>query len=289
MKVLPFNIPAAHDKTVIVQEEILPHFYPHLHRHEEIQIILIQKGEGTLTVGNSVHHFSANEVYVIGANMPHVFKSKPLAYDDNSKEKIHTLTIFFNAGGKLSTLFNLPELNNIQSFLNNNHSGFKVPAQSFAHVAGRMLSIQYTSQLEQLLQFFELLKSLYSLKNLSPLSSESRVSTTADYDVKRMNTIYSYITNHFNEDITLDSIAAQAYMTAPAFCRYFKKHTGVTFIAYLNKVRIGEVSKKLNSGSYESVAEVALNCGFTNITNFNRVFKSVTGKSPSLYMRSYRN
>ena len=75
MKVLPFTIPASHDKTILVQEDILPYFYPHLHRHEEIQLTLILKGEGTLLVGNSMHGFCANEVYLIGANMPHVFKS----------------------------------------------------------------------------------------------------------------------------------------------------------------------------------------------------------------------
>lgn len=289
MKVLPFNIPVAHDKTVIVQEEILSNFYPHLHRHEEIQITLVQKGEGTLVVGNKVHNFKANEVYVIGANMPHVFRSAPSDFEEDDKEKVHVLTIFFNPNGKLSTLFDLPELNNIHSFLTNNYSGFRIPPQAFSDIAGRMLSIRYTSQLERLLQFFELLKSLYTLTNLSPLSPDNDINVDADYDLKRMNNIYTYITNHYNEDITLDSIAAQAYMTPPSFCRYFKKHTRVTFIAFLNEVRINEVCKRLTSGLYDSVSDVALNCGFTNVTNFNRVFKSIVGKSPSLYMRSYRN
>jgi AraC-like DNA-binding protein len=289
MKVLPFNIPVAHDKTVIVQEEILSNFYPHLHRHEEIQITLVQKGEGTLIVGNKVHNFKANEVYVIGANMPHVFRGAPSHFEEDDKENVHVLTIFFNPNGKLATLFDLPELNNIHSFLTNNYSGFRIPPQAFSDIAGRMLSIRYTSQLERLLQFFELLKSLYTLTNLSPLSPDNDINVDADYDLKRMNNIYTYITNHYNEDITLDSIAAQAYMTPPSFCRYFKKHTRVTFIAFLNEVRINEVCKRLTSGLYDSVSDVALNCGFTNVTNFNRVFKSIVGKSPSLYMRSYRN
>jgi AraC-like DNA-binding protein len=289
MKVLPFNLLASDDNTLIVQEEILPYFYPHLHRHSEIQITLIQKGEGTLVVGDQTHKFFANEVYVIGADIPHVFKSAPSYFHEKNKKQVHALTIFFNPKGKLSTLFNLPELNEVHSFFDSNYSGFRIPPHSFDDISGRLLSIKYTSHLEQLLQFFELLKSLHTLKNLSPLSSVQVRKANSDYDVKRMGSIYSYISKHFHEDITLDSIASMAYMTAPAFCRHFKKHTGVTFIAYLNKVRVNEVSKMLHSGTYESVANVALNCGFTNITNFNRVFKSITGMSPSLYMRSYRN
>ena len=63
MKVLPFTIPVAHDKTIIVQEENLPYFYPHLHRHDEIQLTLVLKGKGTLIVGNSMHAFGPNEVF----------------------------------------------------------------------------------------------------------------------------------------------------------------------------------------------------------------------------------
>jgi AraC-like DNA-binding protein len=289
MKVLSFNIPAAHDKTVIVQEEILPHFYPHLHRHEEIQITLIQKGEGTLVVGDNVHQFSANEVYVIGANIPHVFKSAPSYFNNNGKQRVHALTIFFNPRGKLSTLFDLPELKNLSSFFVNNYSGFRIPASSFADISGRILSIKYTSQLEQLLQFFELLKSLGKLNNLIPLAPETVSKNDSNYDRERMNGIYAYITKNYYQDLTLDMVAEKAYMTPQAFCRYFKKHTGLTFISFLSEIRINEACKKLAAGTYESVSAVALNCGFTNIPNFNRVFKLVVGKSPSLYMRNLTN
>ncbi len=78
-------------------------------------------------------------------------------------------------------------------------------------------------------------------------------------------------------------------MTPQAFCRYFKKHTRLTFIAFVNEVRINEACKKLVSGKFDSVAAVALDCGYSNITNFNRVFKSVTKQSPSSYIRSLDN
>lgn len=289
MKVLPFNIPVAHDKTVIVQEEILPYFYPHLHRHEEIQITLIQKGEGTLTVGNKIHNFSANEVYIIGSNIPHVFKSAPSYYQEESKQTVHALTIYFNPRGKLSTLFNLPELKNIDLFFSTNYSGFRIPPHSFTKISELILSVKYTTQLEQLLQFFELLKSLYVLKNLSPLSSEITAKELENYDRTRMSNICSFITKNYHKNLTLDFVAEFAHLTPQAFCRYFKKHTRLTFISFLNEVRINEACKKLVSGGFDSVAAVAENCGYNNITNFNRVFKSVIGKSPSSYMKTFSN
>src|ERR1700684_3187557 len=77
MKGLKFTIPVPRGKTVIVQKDVLPHFYPHLHRHEEIQLTWIQQGEGTLVAENNMYSFRSGEIYWLGVNLPHVFKSDP--------------------------------------------------------------------------------------------------------------------------------------------------------------------------------------------------------------------
>lgn len=287
MKVLPFTIPVAHDKTILVQEDILPHFYPHLHRHEEIQLTLIIKGEGTLLVGNNMHHFQPNEVYLIGANMPHVFKSDDSYFDNNNCKQIHALTIFFNPKGKLTSIFDLPELKTVYSFFSNQHSGFRIPQNSFNEISGDILSIKYSTGMDQLMQFFKLLRALSVIENLNPLAAEIPPQGFNDYEGIRINNIQNYIMKHYTRDITLDEVSAAAYMTPQAFCRYFKKHTRVTFVTFLNEVRINEACKKLIDGSYDSVSAVAYNCGFNSITNFNRVFKSTTGKSPREYTTEF--
>ncbi len=287
MKVLPFTIPVSHDRTVIVKEEILPYFYPHLHQHEEIQLTFIQKGEGTLLVGNSMHSFREGELYLIGANIPHVFKSSPSYFASGDTDAVHALTLFFSTKGKLSSLFDLPELRNIYSFFSHHYSGFRVPPQSFNDISGRMLSIQYANGLDQLMQFFQLLKSLSALENMMPLATDVPAKSYTDYEGMRISNIYSYIMQNYNRDITLEEVAAIAFMTPQAFCRYFKKHTGLTFVSFLNEIRINEACKKLINGSYESVSSVAYDCGFNSITNFNRVFKSTIHKSPREYVSEY--
>jgi AraC-like DNA-binding protein len=289
MKVLPFTIPVSHDKTVIVKDEVLEYFYPHLHRHEEIQITLIQKGEGTLLVGNHMHAFSANEIYLVGANVPHVFKSDPSYFSAKGNKRVQSLTIFFNTKGKLASLFELPELKNVHSFFSNFYNGFKIPPQSFADISAKILGIQYSNGLDQLMQFFQLLKSLSTLENVNPLTPGTERKALSDYEGMRISNVYNYILQNYNRDLTLEEVAEAAYMTPQAFCRYFKKHTQLTFISFLNEVRINEACKKLIDGGYDSVSSVAYDCGFNSITNFNRVFKSATGKSPREYIASFLN
>jgi AraC-like DNA-binding protein len=287
MKVLQFTIPVPHDKTVIVQKDVLPHFYPHLHRHQEIQLTWIQQGEGTLVAENNMYAFRPNEIYWLGVNLPHVFKSDPSYFSPKSRKKVQTLNIFFNAKGQLDSFFELPEIKNVKNFLQNQQTGFKVPPQHVAEISNKMLRIQKSTGVEQLIHFIEILKQLSSFQELEPLSSCSQPGAYSEHEGIRIGAIYNYIMQQYDKPITLEDVAKQAHMTPQAFCRYFKKHTLHTFVSFLNEVRINEACKKLTDGNYDSIATVAYNCGFNSITNFNRVFKSVTSKSPSEYVESY--
>lgn len=287
MKVLQFTIPVSHDKTVIVQKDELPHFYPYLHRHQEIQLTWIQQGEGTLVAENNMHAFRSGDIYWLGVNLPHVFKSDPSYFVPSSGKKVQTLNIFFNVRGPLDSFFGLPEIKNLKNFLQTRQAGFKVPAQYAAEISAKMQLMQHSTGVEQLVHFIELLKQLSSYHELEPLSSCTQPAAYSEHEGLRIGAIYNYIMQMFDKPITLEDVAKKAHMTPQAFCRYFKKHTLHTFVSFLNEVRINEACKRLTDRNYDSIATVAYNCGFNSITNFNRVFKTVTRKSPSEYIESY--
>ena len=103
-----------------------------------------------------------------------------------------------------------------------------------------------------------------------------------------MGTIYEYIDAEYHNKPDVNVVAEKVNLTTPAFCRYFKKHTGRKFISFLNEVRINEACKNLVSGKKaDCISGVAYNAGFNSITNFNRVFKSVVGSSPKDYVNTY--
>lgn len=287
MKVLQFTIPVPINQTIIVQSEALPYFYPHLHRHHEIQLTWIQKGEGTLVAENNMHSFWSNEIYWLGANQPHVFKSDPSYFLPKSKKITTALTIFFNPNGQLGHLFDLPELKTIRKFIQQHASGFKIPQQYVAEISNLMIQIKNGSGVEQVIHFIDIFKKLLGYDKLSPLSSSSQPQQYSEHEGIRIANIYNYIMLHYDKEVTLEDVAKQAHMTPQAFCRYFKKHTRHTFVSFLNEVRINEACKQLTDGAYDSISTIAYNCGFNSITNFNRVFKSITGRSPSEYVDSF--
>jgi len=287
MKVLPFTIPVPHDHTIIVQEEVLPHFYTYLHRHAEVQITWIQKGEGTLLAGNSMHPFHAGEIYLIGANLPHLFKSDPAYFEPENLLEVKTVTIFFNPEGKLQALFSLPEMKSLKSFVVQWQHGFKVPDTSYGDISARIAAFQQANGAEQMALFIDLVNTLSLDAGLEPLSSGPHSYSMTDPEGMRIATVYNYIMQNYAGDLSLEAVAAQAHLTPTAFCRYFKKHTRHTFVHFVNRIRVNEACKMLISGSQNSMAAIAYSCGFNSITNFNYTFKNLTGISPRQYAGSY--
>jgi AraC-like DNA-binding protein len=289
MKVLPFTIPVPHDRSIIVQEETLPYFYTYLHRHAEVQITWVQQGEGTLIAGNSMHPFKAGGIYLLGTNLPHLFKSDPDYFLDNSGKEIKAVTIFFDPSGKLSALFALPEMKALQLFIAQAQNGFKISDGSYDAVTGKIKTIQKASGAEQLSLFIELLNMMSTANGLEPLSSGSYAYPMTDPEGMRIASVYNYIMHNYSGPLLLNDVARQAHLTPNAFCRYFKKHTRHTFVHFVNKIRVNEACKLLVGGKARNIATIAYSCGFNSITNFNHVFKSIAGKSPREYINDYSN
>lgn len=287
MKVLPFTIPVPHDHTIIVQEEVLPHFYTYLHRHAEAQITWIKKGEGTLLAGNNIHPFGDGEIYFFGANLPHLFKSDPVYFLPGSDKSVNTVTVFFNPFGQLATLFNLPEMKAVKAFIAQMQNGFKVPDGRYVFFAEQIRLLQKTEGADQLSIFIAMLGSLSGERGLQALSSGNIAFSLTDPDGMRIATVYNYVMQNYSKPLMLEDAASLAHLTPTAFCRYFKKHTRHTFINFVNKVRVNEACKMLLNQKSNSIATIAYRCGFNSITNFNYVFKSITGSSPRDYIQLY--
>ncbi|WP_199140197.1 AraC family transcriptional regulator [Pedobacter sp. ASV12] len=285
MKVLQFTIPVAHDRTVIVQEDNMPHFYPYLHRHREAQLIWIKEGEGTLIVANNMYAFQKGEVYLLGANQPHLLKSNPVYFEENSGLKIQSLMIFFDPQGKLAPVLALPEMQWLATFIQQHQNGFKVPQAYQDHLVSLMQAVQQAGSMEVMTSFLSLFQSLQQLNSqLEPLST-SILPGFSESEGLRIGHIFNFLMQNYHRNISLEEVAAEAHLTPQAFCRYFKKHTRQTFVAFLNELRINEACKKLTSSQFENIASVAYTCGFNNITNFNRVFRSVKGQAPKAYFK----
>lgn len=97
--------------------------------------------------------------------------------------------------------------------------------------------------------------------------------------------VRAYIEAHYAEELTLSQLAGLVHFSTGHLSRLFNSVTGMTLRTYINRVRIEQVEKEL-TGTDKPVAEIAMDCGFRNVSHFYRIFKEQTGTTPRDVRRS---
>lgn len=279
MKVLPFKIPKPEQDAIVFQIDDDITFYDKLHQHEEIQLSLIVQGEGTLIVGDTINHYINGDILIIGSHLPHVFKS-----DVNASDRSKMLTLFFSKSSFGPQFFELEELKELQRFFKRSRHGFKVTTKQ-KPITDLFFQLENASKLNRFLILFQVLK-LISSANYKSLSSFAYDKKFTDYEGNRMRNVFEFTMNHFNSEITLDTISEVANMTKNAFCKYFKKRTNKTYVNFLNELRIEHACKLLIANREIAVGEIAYQSGYNNLSNFNRQFQIFKKQSPSEFKKT---
>lgn len=288
MKVVQFTVPTVRDHSIHIQEDNLPYFYEHLHRHNETQITYVKKGTGTLITGSLMQAFGPGDVFIIGANQPHLFKSDLMYFEKDNPFNIHSFNIFFDPQGFLSHLLQFPEMSMIKKFIDSTAQGIQASVHNAPLLSEYITRTIQNTQGYRLATFIEMLQTMSKIKDWKYLSNQHIENPISDYEGLRMDDIYQYTMKNYNKNISLEEIAAVIHLTPQSFCRYFRKHTRKTYTNFLNEIRINEACKKFTFNDFTSISAIAYQTGFNNVSTFNRVFKSIIGKSPSEYIHQYR-
>lgn len=280
MKVLPFKIPKPENVTLYIQEYKGESFYEKLHQHKEIQISVILEGEGTYIIGDCVGDFKANDIFVLGENLPHVFK-RDVTFEKDTK----MVTLFFKKSSYGEHFFELPEFEHFKNFFNNAVLGYKVLSNK-EPITKLLAEINRLHKYEQFISFLEILN-LIADADKRKLSSLINLKKYAGNEGKRMSDIFQYSMDNFDKEVSLHDVADIANMTPNAFCRYFKQRTNKTFVNFLIDIRIGNACKLLAKKNDLSITEISYKSGFNNLANFNRKFKALKGITPSEYRKKH--
>lgn len=285
MKVVPFQIPKNTEEAFRVQVDDMPHLYNHLHQHPEIQLTVIKESHGTLIAGDYVGHFHAGDVFVIGSNQPHVFRNDEKFF--RKKSKAVAITIFFDETTLGEKFWQLQETKSLQQFFRNSTGGFRITGKKRRMLAERLMNITNAESLERLIIFLEIIKDLNTRKEMQPLSKPVIQRNIKTYDGNRLNKILEFTFKEFQRTITLNEIAALANLTPEAFCKYFKTRTRKTYVSFLNEIRINHACRLLNEE--KAVADICYDSGFTNLSNFNRIFRRIKKMSPGEWRKRNTN
>ena len=285
MKIVPFQIPKNTEEAFRVQVDDLPHLYNHLHQHPEIQLTLIKESNGTLIAGDYVGPFHPGDVFVIGGNQPHVFRNDEKFFKKRSKAV--AITIFFDETTFGEIFWSLEEMKSLQQFLKNSSGGFRIAGRKKKLLAEKLLSIVDAKGIDRLIIFLEILKMFVSRKEMCPLAKPVIQRNIKSYDGSRLNKVIEFTFKEFQRPIALKEVAALANLTPEAFCKYFKTRTRKTYINFLNEIRVNHACRLLTED--KSISGICYDCGFMNLSNFNRIFKKIKQVSPGEWRKINAN
>ncbi len=284
MKVLPFKVPKTQNESFQSQVEDLPHFYGELHSHPEIQITYIKEGSGNLIAGDYIGPFEPGKIYILGSDQPHVFRNSPEYFREGSKLRAYGMSIFINKGLFGKAFMGLPETSQLYDFFNRTDRGMALSAPISQEILPLILKFIDAQGFSRMTTLFNLLEKLILTDRYTFLSSIAREKRLNPKDGDRMNSVIHFTMNEYSRDITLEEVAEIARLTPQSFCRYFKMHTRKSYFTFLNEVRVGNARLLLQKND-SNIAQIAYSCGFNNLSNFNRIFKSITGNTPKNFRK----
>lgn len=281
MKALPFKIPKVENSSFHLQIDDEPYFYDKLHQHPELQLVWIAKGEGTLIYGDYLGEFKPNEVYLIGSNVPHVFRSKAEYYLPESPG-ILSKAIFFKPDLFIRGKSLFPELGGLEGFLLEADKGLKIGSLNSEPIIEMLNDVFNMDSLSRLGKIFGLLDEIRKAQyqTLSQLPQKS----IKENQGRRLDSVFNFTLENYHRPIQLDEVAEVVHMNKAAFCRYFKQHTRKTYLNFLNEIRLQKATELLKTTDFP-IAQIAYEVGFNNLSNFNKTFRIITGGTP----KSYRN
>jgi AraC-like DNA-binding protein len=254
-----------------------------LHQHPETQIMMIEKGEGTLIAGDYVGRFSSGDLFLIGSGQPHVFRNDAAYYQSKSKLKAHAISLYFDEKYAGESFWLLDELQSIHQFLLNSGLGYRIEHNANDPIRDTIHHLVKCKGIDKLISFFQLLKLISESKNLTRLSVAPAQNKFSQVEGKRMNDILQFTFRNSLRKIKIEEVAEVANLSSEAFCRYFKLRTRKTYTNFLNEVRVSNACKMLIEKE-KNVQEICYEVGFSNLSHFNRTFKKVTGKTPKAYL-----
>jgi AraC-like DNA-binding protein len=255
------------------------------HFHPECQLTLVIRSNGHRLVGDHIAPLHAGDLVLVGSNLPHVWQQDETR-SGHSREAVHAVIVRFLETFAGKDFLQIPEMGPVLRLLRRSGRGLQVTGGTREIVAEKMRGLPDLNGLERIGGLLSILNTLARSKELKPIASPGFLPTLDRSDQDRMQRVCNYINAHLTGSIDRAHVAREAHLSEGTFSRFFKLRTGKTLPQFVNELRIGRACQLLVDEA--KITDVALECGFLSLANFNRRFLEITGFSPRSYRRQFR-
>lgn len=253
------------------------------HYHPEYEISLVLHGSGTRFIGDSIENFNSGDLVLLGPNIPHCWTSEP----NSSTQHNEVVVIQFSDNCLGDTFTQIPEAKKLSKLLDRAKRGISFAPKNTTIIQQKMHSICNKKNLALIACLLDVFELLTQEKNFKYIISEHYTMDDHAFHGKRMKIIMGYILDNLCYEIKQTELAHLLDITPQSFSRFFKQATGRTFVSFVNVMRIAKACQLL-AHTNEDILNISLNCGYSNLSNFNRRFSELKNTTPSQYRNYYQ-
>lgn len=282
------QFPLSEDESFFVRRITDKDFTCPYHFHLEIEIVLIEKGFTTLLVGNNSVPMTKGDIFILGCNTPHFTHNSPGDSKGPEWAQIVLAHLLPDCFGE--KFLHAPEFRSAQSFISLvQGSGYKVKGSLKKQLTPILKGLPDKHGLPRLIDTLTFFHYIASSKqsDLIPLTETREIEKMHQQDVDRLSRVFYHIRNNIGENIRLAEAAKIAGMAPASFSRFFHQKTEQTFQEHLTEVRLNEACARLIQ-TEDTIIEICHACGFNNLSNFNRHFKTHYKTTPQELRKRYR-
>lgn len=287
MKLHLLNRSSIVDRSIKVSHNLYKNFLRVWHFHPEFELVAIIRSSGTRFVGDNIERFDSGDVVLIGKDIPHMWLNDDAYFEENSNLMAEAIAVHFEKEFLGKGFLEVPEMHLLSNLFELAARGIR-----FLNVQEQLLNefniLPYLDPTAQVIKVIDILSHLSKHKDYRIICSSTFVNSLHRTENRRLNKIYEYVFENFDKPIGSSNVAEIIGMNKSAFSRFFKKTHRKPFTKYLNEIRIGYACKLLIENR-ENITSIAYLSGFNNVSNFNRQFKIVKGKTPSLYLKDFKD
>ncbi len=269
--------------------KVWSHGYPYRtvrwHFHPEYELHLVTSTEGGRYVGDHIGPFCAGDLVLVGPNLPHNWISD-VPTGKTIEERC--LVLQFTGDFMARCMATFPELGFMQPLLTEAFRGILFDddvARRVEPLLRDLLTALDGRRIALLVQILDIIGHADARQSLASIGfqpdSSAYLSTTT-------NMVLQYIGRNFVRDLNEVDLAKLARQSVSTFSRSFRKHTGMTFVQYVNSLRIELACQHLSQDDL-TITDICHEVGFNNVSNFNRRFLAVKGMPPSKFRNMRRD
>lgn len=276
--------PLSAEDCFVIRSRVKSEFNYPVHVHPEFELNYIENAAGAQRViGDSMQDIGDYELCLIGnENLEHAWMNGKC-----SSKEIFEITIQFHKNLFFESLLSKRQFRSVNIMFENAKKGIAFSRDTILAVK-EMLHNLCTAEggFHSVIDLLKILQILSEDKNPQILATSTFVNRDDSSDSRRIQKVIDYLHANFQNEIHLLDVAKHVNMSEVAFSRFMKRRTGKNYIEYLTDLRLGIASRLLINTS-KSIAEISFECGFNNLSNFNRMFKKRKAVTPKEFRENY--